>query len=254
MFLLKRVIHISGPRENSVFMASDKTSDPALTRALAKRQELQDTIRVSIKELEKVETFLRMYREWSTGSTKGGLEQMEGSGKGLGKAGAGLAQPLFETLVCDVLRERAEPLQSQEVLEEFHKRGHPLGGANEMKQMWNRLWHAKVNGVLVHFPKPGYWLADEPIPESASARKQAENDAERVSRGEPARKIGRRPPGKKKYLWDDNQIQAAKRMALEGKTAREICAGLGGISVASFYAQFPGGITAIINAAEPESD
>lgn len=238
-------------------MASETSQDPALSTALNKRRELQETIRDAIKQLDDVETFLRMYRKYSIEPAKGGESgEIDDSEPTLGRVGSGFTQAVFESLVREVLRERGEPLQSNEMLEEFHKRGQQLGGTNEIKQMWNRLWQAKSKGVLVHYPKPGYWLADEPIPESASVRAQSEKDAERMARGEPRRKFTKKPPGRKRVLWTDEQIALAKRMAKDGKSVRDICAALGGISVASFYLRFKGGIAALANDEEqpPERD
>lgn len=236
-------------------MADTSTSDLALSTALQKRRELQDTIRRALRDLDEIETMLRLFRKYSTASERGAsLEDIETGDPALGKAGRGLAQPVFENLVKEILRDRGEPMQSQELLDEFHKRGHAPGGTNESKTMYNRLWQAKSKGALVHFPKPGYWLADEPIPETASVRAQSAMDAERVARGEPTRQFKKKPPGRKKIFWDDAQVQTAKKMAREGKSVKQICAALGGMSPPNFYLRFKGGIAGLLKEDETQTE
>lgn len=234
-------------------MAVNEASDPALARALKRRKELQDTIRASLQEVDKIENWLRTYREFA-GDFKldSESEQKTMPLTSFGRAAWGSAQQMFEHFVREILMERGVPMQANEVLAEFQKRGHPLGGSNELKQTWNRLWQAKVNGVLVHFPRPGYWVAGEPIPESEAVRARAEIDAglrpkpkERKSRVELTRKSNPRAPGRAPML-SEHEVKLGEKWILEGKySTQEICNKLGGISSGTFYRYFPGGQEAV---------
>ncbi len=139
-------------------------ADTALEAALRKRKELQDRIRADLDEVGRLEKWIQLTRELLSGvsdAASGGTV-----GETFGRAGSGMAQEVFESFLVTVLREVGRPLQSGEVVDEFRSRGHPIGGTNETKQAWNRLWEAKTNNVVVHLPPYGYWLSNEPIPEN----------------------------------------------------------------------------------------
>ena len=198
-------------------MATDAASDPALARALTKRKELQELIRTSLQEVEKIENWLRTYREFA-GDFKltNESEQLQPI-TAFGRAGWGSSQQMFENFVREILLDRGIPLQANEIIEEFHKRGHPLGGHNELKSTWNKLWQAKVHGVLVHYPKPGYWLAGEPVPESEAVKARAEIDAglrpKPKKRDRMHRFSGVRAPGRQPML-SEAEVKMAEKWIL----------------------------------------
>src|SRR5665213_1138304 len=142
-------------------------AETPISRAIKRRKELQDLIKDSMKELEKVDEFLRMFRAFSANDA----EEIEGNVTKeplyiLGRAGMGQAQPVFEQYLRATLLDAQRPLTSLEVIDAFRERGHPIGG-NEGRTAMNRLWKAKASGMLTKIPKYGYWLADEPLPKSA---------------------------------------------------------------------------------------
>lgn len=136
--------------------------DTPIARALKKRRELQAEIKRAMQELEDVEKYIALHRRFSTDD-----EESKGAPLPapvvLSQAGHGQTQPVFERLAIDVIRHAGRPLQSTEIVEAFRVRGHPIGG-NEIRTAWNRLWLAKDRGVLVNFPRLGYWPAEDPPP------------------------------------------------------------------------------------------
>lgn len=202
--------------------------DTALGRALKKRKELQETIKNAVQELRKLEEWLQMHRELSTGEgeEKKGVEVHAPLLRVV--AGKGKAQDVFESLVIGVLRDVGRPMKSPELIEEFRKRGHPVPG-NEIRTAWNRLWEAKSRGVLTSDPKLGYWIAGEPL--SDEAKEQALIASKRRRSGvsatiEAARGKKKGPP----QVWGSEEIAAAERMLLAGKSRVEVAAALGGVS------------------------
>lgn len=101
-------------------MAANETSDPALARALKRRKELQESIRASLQEVDKIENWLRTYREFA-GDFKldSESEQKTAPITSFGRASWGSAQQMFEHFVREILLERGIPLQANEVLEEI---------------------------------------------------------------------------------------------------------------------------------------
>ena len=141
------------------------------------------------------------------------------------KSPHGQAQPVFESYVRSVLRDVRRPLRSPEIIEEFRKRGHPIGG-NETRTAWNRLWNAQNNGVLIQVPKYGYWLADEPVPPlpdkpQKHVRRGWGNSIKDTWAG--------RPPGPKKLL-NEAQVKLAQEWRAAGKSLAQIGIDFGGIS------------------------
>ncbi|HET8918695.1 MAG TPA: hypothetical protein VFN27_03355 [Xanthobacteraceae bacterium] len=209
-------------------MASDDFQDSALGKALQRRKELQETIKNAVQEIEKIEEWLKMYRSFSTG----GVDIFKGADTNrvmpLSVAGR-KSQSLFEHLVLSVLRDVGRPMRSPEIIDEFRRRGHPLPG-NEIRAAWNRLWEAKVRGTLTSDPKLGYWIAGEPLSEKAKeealiAGKRRKSGALAVIHAARGTKVGRDP------LWGPEQIEAAERMLLAGKSRAEVAAALGGVSM-----------------------
>jgi hypothetical protein len=136
-------------------------ADTAIDAALRKRKELQERIRADLEEIGRLEKYIQMTRELMSGVNDAALG---GSvGETFGRAGSGMAQEVFESFLVIALRDVGRPLQSGEVVDTFRERGHPIGGINETKTAWNRLWAAKTRNVVVHLPPYGYWLSNEPL-------------------------------------------------------------------------------------------
>lgn len=224
-------------------LEADGGTGSAVSRAMEKRKELQDLIKASMKELEKIDEFLRMYRSLSAPDDFPIKGEEEGNTRYiLGRAGHGQTQPMFEQMVRAILLDAGKPMQSHEIVEEFRKRGQPLGG-NETRTSWNRLWQAKTRGVLVNIPSYGYWLADEPPPdlenlERPKARPRVQGESLRASwKGKPM--------GRAKIL-SPAQVKQAEKWLLAGKTFKEVAMELGGLTpgaLGNHY--FPGGKRAL---------
>ena len=145
-------------------MTSPTDPETPISKALKKRKELQEAICVAMKELEKIDEFIRMWRHLTVPVDNGDKGEDEETGRMiLGRAGYGQTQPAFEHMVRAILQAARRPMRSSEIVEAFRNRGEPIGG-NETRTAWNRLWQATKRGVLINVPKYGYWLADEPVP------------------------------------------------------------------------------------------
>lgn len=209
-------------------MAGEDFQDTALAKALQRRKELQETIRNAVQEIEKIEEWLKMYRSFSTDNVEINRGELAHSPFKLRGAAYGTTQSVFETLVLAVLRDVGRPMRSPEIIEEFRRRGHPVQG-NEIRTAWNRLWEAKHRGVLTSEPKLGYWIAGEPLTEEARERALAAGKYRRsgVSAAIQANRGKKKGPPE---AWGPEQVAAAERMLLAGKSRLEVAAALGGVS------------------------
>jgi hypothetical protein len=220
----------------------DDLEDSALGRALRRRKELQEIIKNAVQELKRLDEWLQMHRELSTGQgelIKGAVETKATTLRLA--AGMGKTQDVFESLVLAVLRDVGRPMRSPELIEEFRKRGHPMQG-NEIRTAWNRLWEAKTRGVLVSLPKLGYWIAGEPLSEEAKGQALIASKRRNKSGVSAVIEAAR---GKKKgptEIWGPEEIAAAERMLLAGKSRTEVAAALGGVSQGTIQTYLPGGI------------
>jgi transposase len=210
-------------------MSSDDFQDSALGKALQRRKELRETIENAIQEIEKIEAFLKMYSSFSTGDFGINKQVQETPGGAPLRVAKGKTQSVFEMQVRTILRDTGRPMKSPEIIEEFRKRGHAIPG-NEIRTAWNRLWEAKVRGTLTSDPKLGYWIAGEPLSEKAKeealiAGKRRKSGATSVIKAARGTKPGRDP------LWGQEQIEAAERLLLAGKSRAEVAAALGGVSM-----------------------
>ena len=210
-------------------MADESQHNTPIGRALQKRRRLQAEIKRIMQELEKVESFISLHRQFST-------EDEESKGEPsaappvLSHAGHGQTQPVFERLVIDVIRQNGRPMQSGDIVEAFRERGHPLGG-NETRTAWNRLWLAKDRGVLVNFPRLGYWPAQDPPPsdlDSIQAQPRKPSGAKRMQMERRGKKKGRVP------LLNDAQKAEVLAMLARGITGPKI-AELMGVSTPTIY-------------------
>jgi hypothetical protein len=221
-------------RGRSFPMPTDDPAETALYRAIKRRDELVASIKEATQQLEKIEQFIRTYREFSGFQAPADKGPMVSSNPSVVRSNKdtpplktphGQAQLVFEQLVRSVLRDVGRPLRSPEVIEEFARRGHPIGG-NETRTAWNRLWNAQNNGVLIQVPKFGYWLADEPVPPLPEkppkhTRRQWGNSIKDEWAG--------RPKGRKRALTDD-QAKLAQEWRAAGKSLEQIALDLGGIA------------------------
>jgi hypothetical protein len=211
-------------------MSSDGNSETPISRAIKRRKELQDAVKAEMKELEKIEEFLRMYRVLSD-PEEGSVRGAETSGQYIfGGAGFGQTQAMFEQLLRATLHDARKPMRSPEIIEAFRERGHPIGG-NETRTAWNRLWRAKAKGMLITVPRYGYWLADERLPEGALSapppKRKIDPERNRFVRG-----VGR-PVGRRRLLTD-SQVSMLEKWLAEGKKTRaEMARDLGGVSAAT---------------------
>ncbi len=221
---------MSGSAETKPLVETPQEDTP-VSRAVKRRKELQDIIKNSMKELEKLEDFLRMYRQFSTDGTvdNSGVDSAGRQHYILGRVGVGQTQPMFEQLTRAALLEAGRPMRSPEIIEAFRERGHPIGG-NETRAAWNRLWDAKKRGVLINIKGWGYWLADEPIPsivKTGKPPKRTMTGRASVDRGKG------RPVGRARTLTPA-QIETLEGWFAEGKkTRKQMGLDMGGLSVGS---------------------
>jgi hypothetical protein len=208
---------------------SDNLQDTPVSRAIQRRKELQDVIKASMKDIEKIDEFLRMWRHLSADADAVIKGVDDPSTTLLGHAGRGQTQPMFEQYVREILREVGRPMQSSEIIKAFRDRGHPLGG-NETRTAWNRLWIAKGRGVLQNIPNYGYWLADEQVPASVLSAPPPKRKPNPKGKSLRDSWVGK-PKGRKRAL-SDGQIKTLEEWLTEGKkTQTEMARDLGGISV-----------------------
>jgi len=132
-------------------------------------------------------------------------------------------------------------MKSPEIVQEFKKRGYPLGG-NEIRTAWNRLWTAGAKGILTNEPGLGYWIAGEPLSEEAkeaartASKNRPKSGVSAIIRAARGTKKGRDP------IWSQEQVETAERMLLAGKSRLEVAAALGGVSQGTIQTYIPGGI------------
>lgn len=230
-------------------MASDEFRDSPLARALQRQKELQEAIRTAtesikaaMQELEKLRQFTEMYRSLVTNEKPVEKQESVAAKPVMLKGVAhGETQAVFQSLALDILRDVGRPMKSTEFIEEFRKRGLPLGG-NEVRTAWNRLWEARTNGVLIHMPKLGYWIAGEPLTKEAEERALiAGKEARRRNKG--VRSLVTLRKGKPKgppSALTAGQVAAAEKMLLAGQTLTEVAAFFG-VAIRTLALRLPGG-------------
>jgi transposase len=222
-------------------MADDGADNIQLANALKRQKELQDTIKVAtdtikaaMQDLEKIRQFIDLYRSFSTDRDSRiakGSDLAPSPSKKLKGHAHGQTQSVFEALALDILRDVGRPMKSGEFVEEFRKRGQPLGG-NEVRTAWNRLWQARKAGLLTHDVQLGYWLPGEPVTEEMRARALAAGKRKQRS-GPSMRELTK---GKRKgppAALTPEQVREAEQLLLSGKSRKEVCELFGGISMAT---------------------
>ncbi len=224
-------------------MTTDEPSETPVSKALKKRKELQEAIRVSMKELEKIDEFLRMWRQLTAPENEEDKGAAPETGRLiLGRAGYGQTQRAFEQMVRAILQESRRPMQSSEIVEAFQNRGEPIGG-NATRTAWNRLWEATKRGTLINVPKYGYWLADEPVPPAVLALPPPKR-----KKGIPGKTTRLswtgRPQGRRRIL-NEADVKLAENLLLGGKSFETVAREMGGISVVTLRNYFPGGRKAL---------
>jgi len=207
---------------------------------LKRQKELQDTIKSAtntikdaMQELERIKIFLEVLRTASAQSgfaISGGSDSARPVSAKLKGRAHGQTQDVFQALALDILRDIGRPMKSTEFIEEFRKRGHPLGG-NEVRTAWNRLWQSKRAGLLTYDPKFGYWISGEHLTEEM---KQSAFAAGKRNRGKAPSL--RDTKGKRKgppAALTPDQVKEAEQLLLSGKSRKEVCDLFGGISMAT---------------------
>ncbi|WP_195930583.1 helix-turn-helix domain-containing protein [Hyphomicrobium album] len=158
----------------------------------------------------------------------------------LGRAGHGLTQRVFERLVLIAMRQRQRPLQSGDVVDELRRLGVPIGGINEIKNAYNKLWQAKKRGVLQHVEGQGYWIAGTPVPISNALQTVGGRALRRIrSIGMRSKRTGN-PRGRQAAIRPAD-LERIRKMLLSNKTVREVSAMLD-VTTATIYKHFPGGV------------
>jgi DNA invertase Pin-like site-specific DNA recombinase len=164
-------------------------------------------------------------------------------GEDILKTAWGHKQETFENLTLSVLRSVGRPMRSDELIEQFKKRGHPIPG-NEVRTAWNRLWTARNKGILTNYPKLGYWIAREPLSE------EAKQDAAIAARARPKRhgpSLRVLTRGRKKgppRALTQKDVRRAEELLLAGKSRLELVSILG-VSLPTLRKYIPGGISGL---------
>ena len=231
-------------------LSDDKQS--ALDRALLERKELQETIKTAVAKLEKIEQFLAMYRQFATGNLLDvEKESLERNATGGGNYHA---QEQFESAVRALLLEYGRPMENPEIIDKLNERGLLPKSRSLQKHVYNKLWKAKKNEVLDHFPGKGYWVRGEPLSVEAAAlaeearleRFRKQNEVQRKPWGEAKLRPWQGKPGGRPRQISDEQLAVAEEWLLAGQMKRtEIAKELGGVSVAALTYYFPGGVDGI---------
>ena len=120
-----------------------------------------------------------------------------------------------------LIRGAGRPMKSNELIEEFKKRGQPLGG-NEVRTAWNRLWQARDRGVLTSDVSVGYWIAGEPLSDEAKQRALVAARRTRKRGGTALRDLTR---GKRKgppFALTPEKVETIERLLLSGKSRKEV--------------------------------
>jgi hypothetical protein len=227
-------------------------AESPLAKARRKEKELQhtiktatETIKVAMQELEKLKQFTDMYRSFMTDEKAEAKATAQAAPTPvsikLRGAAHGQTQAVFQSLALAILRDVGRPMKSGEFVEEFAKRGHPLGG-NEVRTAWNRLWEARANGMLTHDPKLGYWIAGEPLSKAAEERAliAAKQMRRRKRDGPSLVTLGKGKPKGPPRALNADQVATAERLLLEGQTLKEV-AGLYGVAIRTLALALPEG-------------
>ena len=204
--------------------------DTPIARALKKRRELQAEIKRAMQELEDIEKFIALHRRFST-DDDASMGELLPAPTVLNRTGKGKSQVVFERLAIDAIRQAGRPMQSGELLEAFRAQGITLGG-NEIRTAWNRLWLAKDHGVLVNFPRLGYWPASDPPPENLHLLKP---QPRRPSGGKRMQEERRGKKKGRKRVFSEAQKQEVLAMLARGVTGPKIATEMG-VSTATIYA------------------
>jgi HEPN domain-containing protein len=233
-------------------MALDDQKQSALDRALLERKELIQTIKSATEKLEKVEQFLAMYRQFATGDI------LNTEKESLVRKHVGVtlhhAQAQFESILKALLLEYGRPMENPEIIEVLTERGLAPNSNSIQKHMYNKLWKAKKNRVVDHYPGKGYWVSSEPLSEEAGKlaeqvrlqRFRKQNEVQRAPRGQrkPRPWEGRNPTRQRQLT--DEQLAIAEDWYLAGEMTRaEIAKQLGGVSLATLGYYFQGGAEGI---------
>ncbi len=147
-------------------MEAQMDTDPIFNEAVARRDRLQ-------KELEDVERFLELYREFKTEleapsrdrPTNAADAMMRAIQRGQDEGAdnkASISQEDFEKEARTILLEHGQPMKRGQLVRAFKEKGISVGGANESKNLGTKIWRA--GEAFVNIEGYGYWPADTPCP------------------------------------------------------------------------------------------
>ncbi len=144
----------------------NQRNDPVLLRALATRDKLR-------RELQDVDTFLKLYSRFGDGSNDAAFQQQqnqdtdksstkENATDNLAEQGThlnpGMRQVELIPFVRKLLLENGRPLLPLELATAIKTRGRSIGGTDEVNNLKSKLWRAKQEIVMIS--GAGYWPID----------------------------------------------------------------------------------------------
>lgn len=158
----------------------ESREDPAVRRALQRRQELQE-------ELKQVDLFLALYEKFV--GPVGGTDDTQMSVSNLWKAHdtpelgfndlvsavpptpnapavptssktPRMNNKAFVALTREILLDNGRPIEKDDLLKRIQARGLRIGGSNESETMKSKLWRAKAE--IIRIQGAGYWPIDVP--------------------------------------------------------------------------------------------
>ncbi len=122
-------------------------SDAAFKNALARRDSL-------IRELERIDTFLELYREFS-GQTSNVPPDMES------RAARGSTARIADASE-EIISLMGRPVPRPELLKALENAGVPIGGKDPAATLASALWREKERFISLR--SHGYWLKPKPYP------------------------------------------------------------------------------------------
>ncbi|MCP5371092.1 MAG: hypothetical protein H6907_05100 [Hyphomicrobiales bacterium] len=128
--------------------------DRAYRNAVKRRDELQ-------RELETVNTFIRLYRQFS------GTDGEHKAGANTSHDSTLVERPTISRMgvakyAREFMIERGSPMTRGELVDKFDEFGLPVGGTDKSKNMGTIMW--RLRDEFVNLEGHGYWPRDIPCP------------------------------------------------------------------------------------------
>jgi hypothetical protein len=123
-----------------------------------------DRRRTLLQELEKVDSFLKLYKEFAGGAAPrispeaSQSTPADSSMESEESAGDIMSQMAFEKIVREILLDKGHPLTRGALVREFDELGIKLIAADREKYVGTKLWRARDK--IFNVPGKGYWLRD----------------------------------------------------------------------------------------------